>query len=66
MRPKISSVSNVVACEQGVGKEREGGKREPVGVAKNFDFQMPVIYVMFELTIRVASPAATANFEYIT
>ena len=66
MRQKISSVSNVVACERGEGKERGGGKREPVEVAKNFDFQMPVIYVIFKLTIRVASPTTTANFEYIT
>ena len=28
------------------------GKREPVGMAKDFDFQMPVIYFMFKLTSR--------------
>ena len=27
-------------------------KREPVRTAKDFDFQMPVIYFMFKLTIR--------------
>ena len=36
-----------IACEQGEGKERRRGKREPVGMAKDFDFRMPVIYVMF-------------------
>ena len=35
-----------VACEQAEGKER--GKREPVEMAKDFDFQMPVIYAMFK------------------
>ena len=51
------------ACEQGVGKERGRGQREPAGTAKVFDFQMPVIYVMFKLTIRVASATRTAYFE---
>ena len=37
-------------------------KREPVGMAKDFDFQMPVIYVMFRLAIQVAS-TTTTNFE---
>ena len=30
-----------------------GGKREPVGMAKAFDFQMPVVYVTFRLTIQL-------------
>ena len=28
-------------------------KREPVGMTKVFDFQMPVIYVMFKLIILI-------------
>ena len=45
-----------LACEQGegIGKEGGRGKREPVGMAKDFDFQMPKIYVIFKLTIQVA------------
>ena len=35
-------------------------------MAKVFDFQMPVIYVMFKLIIRVASTITTANFQSIT
>ena len=31
------------------------GRREPVGMAKDVDFQMPVIYVMLKLTIQVAT-----------
>ena len=56
-----------VACEQGEEKERGGGRRELVGMAKDFDFQTTVIYVMFKLTIWVASrTTTTANFEQIT
>ena len=33
---------------------RERGEREPIGIAKDFDFQIPTIYVMFKLTIWVA------------
>ena len=35
----------------GRGKERWKRKREPVGMAKVFDFQMPVIDDMFKLAI---------------
>ena len=35
-------------------------------MAKVFDFRMPVIYVMFKLTIRVASTTRTTNFELIS
>ena len=58
-----------LACEQGKGKERGKGKRESVGqcrrMAKDFNFQMPVIYFMFKLTIWVTS-TATAKFKLIT
>ena len=37
----------------GGGKEKR--KKEPVGMAKVFDFQMQVIYVIFKSTIRVVS-----------
>ena len=33
-------VSVLIACEQGEGEKR---RRAPVGMAKVFDFQMPVI-----------------------
>ena len=52
-----------LACEQGEGKEREGGKKKPVGMPKDFDFHMPVINVMFKLTYWVASTTTAANFE---
>ena len=39
---------------------------EPVGMAKDFDFQMPVIYVMFKLTIWVASTTRTVNLNKYT
>ena len=45
------------------GKERGRGKREPAGMAKDFHFQMPVIYVMFKLTIQVAR-AKTVDFAF--
>ena len=48
-----------LACEQGDGKEGEE-EREPVGMAKVFDFHMPVIYVMFKLYFRVPSTITTA------
>ena len=42
MEPHVS-----LACEQEEGKEREEvrgrERREPVGMAKHFDFQMPVL-----------------------
>ena len=47
-------------------EEKGKRKREPVGMAKGFGFRMPVIYVMFKLTIRVSSTTATTNFELIT
>ena len=53
-----------LACEQEQGKERGRGKREPVGMAKDFNFQTQIIYFMFKLSIWVAS-TTTANFESI-
>ena len=32
-------------------------------MAKDFVFKMPVIYVMFKLTIPIESTITTANFE---
>ena len=58
---QLLTFCHLIACEQGEGKERGRGKREPLGMAKVFDFQMPVIYVMFKLTIQVASTTETAN-----
>ena len=52
-----------LACEQGEGKERRRGKWKPLEMAKDFDFQMSVIYVIFNFTIQVASTTTTANFE---
>ena len=40
-------------------------KREPVGMAKQFNFKMPVNYAMFKLTIQIAS-TRTTNFVKIT
>ena len=42
------------------------GKREPIGMARDFDLQLPVIYIMFKLTIRVKSTTTAANFEGIS
>ena len=58
---QLLTFCRLIACEQGEGKERGRGKREPVGMAKDFDFQMPVIYVIFKLTIQVASTIETTN-----
>ena len=44
-------------------QERGKEKREPVRMTKNFDFQTPVIYVVFKLTILVASTTTTANWS---
>ena len=46
-----------LACEQGEGKEGRGGeeKREPAEMPKDFDFNMPVIDVMFKLTYLLAN-----------
>ena len=38
-------------------------QKEPARMANNFDFKMPVIYIMFKLTILIASTTTTANFE---
>ena len=43
--------------------EKEKRKREPVGMAKVFDFQMPVICVIFKSIIQVVSTTATHYFE---
>ena len=54
-----------LACEQGEGKERE----EEKGACRNrqgFDFQMTVLYVMFKLTVQIASTTRTTNFGLIT
>ena len=61
---KSGQIKLGLACEQEQGKERGRGKREHVGMAKDFNFQMPVIYFMLKLTIWVAS-TTTANFESI-
>ena len=47
----------------GGGRKGEEEKREPVGMAKYFDFQMRVTYVMFKLTVRAATTTTRANFE---
>ena len=39
-------------------------EEKPVGMAKDFNFQMLVIYFIFKLTICVAS-TTTANFESV-
>ena len=44
------------------GRKGEKGQREPVGMAKDFDFQMSVVYVMLKLTIQVASTTTAINF----
>ena len=44
-------VQPVVKCAQREEKEMGRGKR---GMAKDFDLQIPAIYVMFKLTIWVA------------
>ena len=51
-----------MACEQPAGKERGREKKRPAGMAKDFDFQMPVIYVVFKLTIQVESTTTPSNF----
>ena len=55
-----------IGCEQTEEKETGRGKREPVGMAKDFDFQMSVVYVMFRLTIWVASTTRTVNLNKYT
>ena len=35
---------------------------EPVGMVKDFDFQKFVVYVMYELTVQVASTITTSYF----
>ena len=52
IRATLNNPEYFTACEQGKGKERGKWKKEPVRTAKDFDFQMPVIYFMFKLTIR--------------
>ena len=42
-------------------ERRRKEEKGPVGMAKDFDFQMLAIYVMFKLTIQVASITTTAN-----
>ena len=37
-----------LACEQEQVKESGKGKREPVGMAKDFNFQMPAIFSNIE------------------
>ena len=46
---------------RGGGKGR--GKREPVGMAKDFDFQLTLICAMFKLTIWVAITTTAINCE---
>ena len=61
----IMELANL-ACEQEEGKGKRKRKKEPVGMVKVFDFQMPVIFVMFKLTVRFTSTTRTTNFELIT
>ena len=51
--------------ERGRGGEekKEKGKGEPVRMAKDFYFKIPIIYVMFKLIIGIANTTTTANFE---
>ena len=42
-----------MSCQQGEGKVGGRRKREFVLMAEDFNFQMPVIYVIFKLTIQV-------------
>ena len=47
----------------GEKEEKRGrAKRELVGMAKDFNFQLLVIYVMFKLTIHVTSNTTTTDF----
>ena len=51
-------------CAQGEEKEKGGGKREPVGMATDFNLQILVMYVMFKLTVWVAgTDDRVINFE---
>ena len=67
-RGQLKIIQNILQGNRERGRKGEEGKvkRERVGMAKDFDFHMPVIYFMFELTIRVASTTTTSNFEKIT
>ena len=49
-----------------MNRERGRGKREHEGMDKDFDFQMPVIYVMFKLTIWVAKTTRTVDLNKYT
>ena len=60
---RVKDLTVSLACEQGEWKERGGGKGSPVGMAKGFDFQMPVIHAMFKLAIWVISTTTTSNLE---
>ena len=53
-----------LTCKQWEGKKRERGKKEPVGMAKDFDFQMPVIYMYVTLKsiIQVVDMTTATNF----
>ena len=42
-----------LTCEQPAARKERERKKRPVGMAKDFDFQMLVIYVVFKLTIQV-------------
>ena len=44
------------------GAGRGGGGRQPVEIAKDFNFQLPVIYVMLKVTSQVAITAKPTNF----
>ena len=65
MELPLSFISQLLSCEQREGKERGGGKSEPVGMAKDFLFQMPVTSVLFKSTVQVAS-TTTTNLESIS
>ena len=62
LKRKCCRLGNKLACDG----EREGRveeeKQEPVEIAKDFNFQMVVIFVMFKSTIEVISTTTTTGF----
>ena len=45
-----------------MGRKEKEGKRKPVGMAKDFEFQMPAIDAIFKLTIQVATTTIATTF----
>ena len=54
MKTSLKSVITHQPVHRQKGKKGGRGKRVPVGMAKDFNFQIPVICVMFILTVWVA------------